>query len=485
MTVLFDHFNDLEDVPVNGVCEIWRPTLSPDVDGEGVTTPNRVVVPIIAGELRTPDLDPGPAKVMLRLGEWSAPRNCVIPASATPVRLTPLFGQYEPQPPAVVSEAWLAANQARAARDEAVLAADGVRDISKDAAQVAADKATTIAARDVAVTARGEAVAARVAADASRDTASQKAGAAATNAAGAAADRAAAETAKNDAVAARDVSVAARDTATAKATDATKSAADAAKSAQDAANAGGVPTTRTVATGGGLTGGGDLSADRALSLAANGVTNSHIADGALSQAKLAASGIITDALNARELISRRGAANGYAALDASGKVPATQLPSYVDDVIESASTAAFPTTGEVGKIYIAVDSNKVYRWGGSSYTEISPSPGSTDAVPEGTTNRYFTDARAQAANTAALATKAADSTVVHLAGAETISGAKTFSAAVVVPAPTAAGHAARKQDVDAKVGSDGSVLTVLKMTQAAFDALGTGRPSSTIYVIVG
>ncbi|MFI5778710.1 hypothetical protein [Nocardia sp. NPDC051570] len=393
MTVLFDHFSDLGDGPVEGICEIWRPTLSQDIDGEGVTTPNRVVVAIVAGNLTTPDLDAGPAKVMLRVGGWTRPRDIVIPQSATPVRLSPLFGQYDEQPPAVVSEAWQAANAARTARDEAVRAADGVRDISKDAAQVAADKATTVAARDVTAAARDDAVAARVAADASRDTASQKAGAAATNAAGAAADRAAVETAKTDAVAARDVAVAARDVASGKAIDAAKSAADAAKSAQDAASAGGVSSSRTVTAVGGLTGGGDLSADRTLSIAANGVTNSHIADGALSQAKLALSGAISDAINARELAAKKGAANGYAALDASGKVPATQLPSYVDDVLEFASTAVFPSTGEPGKIYIAIDSNKVYRWGGSSYTEISPSPGSTDAVPEGSTNRYLTDAR--------------------------------------------------------------------------------------------
>lgn len=56
-----------------------------------------------------------------------------------------------------------------------------------------------------------------------------------------------------------------------------------------------------------------------------------------------------------------------------GKVPAAQLPSYVDDVLEYASTAAFPATGESGKIYIATDTNKTYRWGGSAYVEISES----------------------------------------------------------------------------------------------------------------
>lgn len=56
-----------------------------------------------------------------------------------------------------------------------------------------------------------------------------------------------------------------------------------------------------------------------------------------------------------------------------GKVPSSQLPSYVDDVVEYVSTSAFPETGESGKIYIAQDTNKTYRWGGSAYVEISES----------------------------------------------------------------------------------------------------------------
>lgn len=56
-----------------------------------------------------------------------------------------------------------------------------------------------------------------------------------------------------------------------------------------------------------------------------------------------------------------------------GKVPASQLPSYVDDVLEYANLAAFPATGETGKIYVAIDTNETYRWSGSAYVEISPS----------------------------------------------------------------------------------------------------------------
>lgn len=99
----------------------------------------------------------------------------------------------------------------------------------------------------------------------------------------------------------------------------------------------------------------------------------------------------------KEAIANKGVANGYAGLDASGKVPAAQLPSYVDDVLEYANLAGFPAIGETAKIYVALDTNKTYRWSGSAYVEISPSPGTTDSLTEGTTNLYFTTARARAA----------------------------------------------------------------------------------------
>jgi hypothetical protein len=101
-------------------------------------------------------------------------------------------------------------------------------------------------------------------------------------------------------------------------------------------------------------------------------------------------------LGQKEVASNKGIANGYASLDAAGKVPSAQLPSYVDDVVEVANFASLPGTGETGKIYVTVDTNKTYRWAGSSYIEISASPGSTDSLAEGSTNLYFTQARARA-----------------------------------------------------------------------------------------
>jgi len=96
-----------------------------------------------------------------------------------------------------------------------------------------------------------------------------------------------------------------------------------------------------------------------------------------------------------EVTSAKNQVNGYAGLDSSGKVASAQLPSYVDDVVEAANQAALPVTGETSKIYVTLDTNKIYRWSGSAYVEISASPGTTDAVTEGTTNLYFTTQRAR------------------------------------------------------------------------------------------
>lgn len=82
--------------------------------------------------------------------------------------------------------------------------------------------------------------------------------------------------------------------------------------------------------------------------------------------------------------SEMGKANGVATLDNAGKVPAAQLPSYVDDVIEgyysggkfytskdSGGNYSGVITGETGKIYVNLNDNKTYRWSGTAYAVIS------------------------------------------------------------------------------------------------------------------
>lgn len=90
-----------------------------------------------------------------------------------------------------------------------------------------------------------------------------------------------------------------------------------------------------------------------------------------------------------------------------GLVPSSQLPAYIDDVIEGykLSTAFYEDaghtiaiTGEVGKIYVDLtsgQSNKQYRWSGSAYIQITNGLiASTADVPENASYLYFTNARA-------------------------------------------------------------------------------------------
>ena len=78
----------------------------------------------------------------------------------------------------------------------------------------------------------------------------------------------------------------------------------------------------------------------------------------------------------------KGQKNGLAELDSAGKVPSSQLPSYVDDVIEGyyynskfykEESHTNEIAGESGKIYTDLGNNKTYRWSGTTYTEISAS----------------------------------------------------------------------------------------------------------------
>ena len=107
--------------------------------------------------------------------------------------------------------------------------------------------------------------------------------------------------------------------------------------------------------------------------------------------------------------SEMGTSNGVATLDNNGKVLSTQLPSYVDDVIEgylynehfykeAEHTNIVTDEGNnstdrlSGKIYVDLSSNKTYRWGGSSYAVISD----TLALGETSSTAYRGDRGKQA-----------------------------------------------------------------------------------------
>lgn len=71
--------------------------------------------------------------------------------------------------------------------------------------------------------------------------------------------------------------------------------------------------------------------------------------------------------------SQKGQPGGLAELDSTGRVPAGQLPGFVDDVINVDTYNDLPNPGEDSKIYITIDTNLQYRWGGESYVILSPS----------------------------------------------------------------------------------------------------------------
>lgn len=193
---------------------------------------------------------------------------------------------------------------------------------------------------------------------------------------------------------------------------------------------------------------------------------------------------------ARIAATEKGVANGVATLDSGGLVPASQLPSYVDDVLEHANLAAFPGTGETGKIYVALDTNKTYRWSGSAYVYITS--GAVDSVAgktgvvtlvKGDVGLGNVDNTADSAKSVASAATlttsrningvafngsanitVADATKLPLAGGA-LTGNVSQSAT-----PTDAAHLVHKGYVDTAVAAAGSPLTVVTVTDDTYTA---------------
>lgn len=190
----------------------------------------------------------------------------------------------------------------------------------------------------------------------------------------------------------------------------------------------------------------------------------------------------------QDALDGKQAAGSYATL-VGGTVPSSQLPSYVDDVIEYSALSAFPSTNDGGKIFVARDTGKIYRWSGSAYVEISPSPGSTDSVTEGSTNLYHTNARAAAAapvqsvagRTGTVTISASD--VSGLAAVATSGSASDLSAGTVPSArlPIAT-------DTSAGAIKIGSGLTITDGVVSASGGSGGGSytlPTATSSVLGG
>ena len=214
-----------------------------------------------------------------------------------------------------------------------------------------------------------------------------------------------------------------------------------------------------------------ISAER-LSYIEDGIEAAHTAAAAAAES-------IPD-VSGKEDKANRNTANGYVGLDASGKVAAAQLPSFVDDVLEFASLAAFPATGDSGKIYTALDSNKIYRWSGSTYIEIAPSPGSTDVVPEGATNLYFTAARADSRVAAGITGKVDKATTIFAGTGLAGGGDLSANRELVVAFGSTAGTACQGSDArlsDARTPTAAGQVADLSLVVFGKDsarAAGTG-----------
>lgn len=179
--------------------------------------------------------------------------------------------------------------------------------------------------------------------------------------------------------------------------------------------------------------------------------------------------------------SEKGKANGVATLDNSGKIPAEQLPSYVDDVIEYESKNNFPTTGELGKIYVAKDTNNSYRWSGSQYILV----GTPLELGETSTTAYAGDkgkATTDKVNSH-IGNKANPHSVTkEQVGLDRVNNTSDAEKPISTATQSALDTKANKSDLNNKVSST-AITNIVTLTQDEYTSLPS-KDSKALYLIV-
>ena len=187
----------------------------------------------------------------------------------------------------------------------------------------------------------------------------------------------------------------------------------------------------------------------------------------------------------------KGAANGLAELDGSGLVPTSQLPSYVDDVLEYPNASSFPGTGETGKIYVALDTNDIYRWSGSAYVKVSDAVSTSDQATALATARTISltgdvtgstsfDGSANVSITATIADDSHNHVISNVDGLQTALDAKaplaspTFTGTVTFPA----GQTFDGRDVSADGSKLDGIAAGAEVNQNAFSTVAVSGQTS-------